>query len=290
MTAHSLLPARRGWLKAAGGVAAGAALSHLGLLSRPARAAGTATVLPIANFLAGQGQSSGQVPPAANFLDWFSRIAQLRNAPTPPVYVATVDYAGLENQAFNNAFGTTIDQINSKVIVQSLTDGSGNVSVRVLLYTMNANTWVIPLTVVDGQFPPDFSQQLITNGVLFGVRPYPNTSVSLAGACLGKSSLDITYITTPNNLFVDLATFATQTPSASLQSVGFHAQATGPLTPYYSSLYGVPQGTLGVCTVSQTGLIATAGTVSNAGKARDNSRVTLDGFPAELIDLHPLGK
>jgi hypothetical protein len=279
MPAHSLLSSRRGWLKAAGGVAVGAAFGGLGLTPSRARAAATVTVLPIGGWLDAQGKSFGQVPPAANFIDWFSRLAQLHNAPTPAPYVATVDYAGLENKAFNNAFGTTIDQTNSKVFVQPLTDGSGNVSVRVLLHTRNANTWVIQLTnVVNGQLPPDFNTQLVSNPVLFGFRPYPNNSVAPSGVCLGDSFLDITYVTTPNNVNVDLVTFLS---SPGLQRAAFRSQATGPLSPYFSSTNGVPLGTQGRCIVSETGLLDTP--------ANTNSRVALDGFPAEVIDLHPLG-
>jgi hypothetical protein len=278
MILHSPLSSRRGWLKTAGGLTAGAAFGGLGLLPNRARAAGAPTVLPIGDWLNAQGKSFGQVPPAANFIDWFSRLAQLHNAPTPAPYVATVDYAGLENKAFNNAFGTTIDQTNSSVFVQPLSDGSGNVSVRVLLHTRNANAWVIQLTnVVNGQLPPDFSNQLVSNPVLFGFRPYPNSSITPTGACLGDSFLDVTYITTPNHVNVDLVTFLS---SPGLQSAAFRAQATGPLSAYFSALIGVPSGTPGRCTVSQTGLLATP--------ANPNSRVALDGFPAEVIDLHPL--
>lgn len=279
--AHSLLPSRRGWLKTAGGVTAAAALGTLGLVSGRARADGAATVLPIDGWLAKQGTAitcnvSCQIPPTPDFVDWFSRISQLHNAPTPPAYAATVDYAGLENTyAFGKAFGTTIDTKNSKVIVQPLTDGSGNVQVRVLLYTQNANTWVIALHVVNGQFDPPFSVQLVNNDVLFGVR---DTSMPLSGACLGHSFLDITYITTPNQLFVDLVTFLT---SPGLQSVNFRSQATGPFTPIYLSTNGLPKSTQGRCTVSQTGLLAIS--------PNSSSRVHLDGFPAEVVDLRPLG-
>ncbi|MGF6261894.1 hypothetical protein OKW49_002822 [Paraburkholderia youngii] len=272
----SLLSSRRGWLKTASGVAAGAALGGLGLLSREASAA---TVYPIDGWLKAQGQFFGQLPPAANFADWFSRLATLHNAPTPPIYLATVDYAGLANQFFN--FGTTIDYQNSQAIVQPLTDGSGNVSVHVLLYTLNANTWVIQLTgVVNGQLPSDFNTQLLTNPELFGVRPV--TGASLSGACLGDSFLDLTYTTTPNSLWVDLLALGLPSgPPPSFQRVGFRSQATGPLTKAYSAQYGVPEGTLGRCTVSQTGLFSNS--------PNSNSRVHLDNFPAEVVDLHPLG-
>ncbi|WP_176380148.1 hypothetical protein [Paraburkholderia youngii] len=280
MHAHSFLSSRRGWLKAVVGVSAGAAIDGFGLLPRGAHAQGTSTVYPIQPWLAAQGQSFGQIPPSANFADWFSRLAPLHNAPMPTPLVATFDYAGLENKAFNNAFGTTIDTTNSKAMVQPLTDGSGNVQVRVLLYTKNANTWVIQLTNLpgNGQLPPDFSTQLVTNKELFGFRPYPSSSVTPTGVCLGDCFLDITYITTANNLWVDLVTFLS---SPGLQRAAFRAQATGPLTPYYSSLYGVPQGTQGRCTVSETGLLDI--------QTNPNSRIALDGFPAEVIDLHPLG-
>jgi hypothetical protein len=185
----------------------------------------------------------------------------------------------LENAKFGNAFGTTIDETNSKVFVTPLNDGSGNVSVRVLLYTKNANTWVIPLTLENGKFPSNFADQLKTNPVLFGFRPYPNGGVTPVGVCLGDSFLDVTYVTTPDNLWVDLVTFLSV---PGLQTARFRANASGPLSPYFSSIHGVPVGTQGICNVSQTGFLVKT--------TNSNSRIALDGFPAEVIDLHPQGQ
>jgi hypothetical protein len=286
MTAHSLLSSRRAWLKAAGGVAAGAALGGLGLPPSRAQAQGTATIYPIDGWLAAQGQSSGQVPPSKNFIDWTNREVALHHAPTPTPLVATIDYAGFEDKAFNYQFGTKIDKTNSLAMVQPLTDGSGNVSVRVQLYTNDANTWVIPLTLTfdaNGNLQPPFNTQLVQNQVLFGFRPYPDSSVPLFGVCLGDSFLDITYIAPPYpNCWIDLETLLP--PAPGLQRVAFRAQATGPLTPTYCDLHGLPRGTQGQCTVSETGLLALAPSTNS------HSRVYLDGFPAEMIDLHPLSQ
>ncbi|SIT51156.1 conserved exported hypothetical protein [Paraburkholderia piptadeniae] len=279
--ARSLLFSRRGWLKTACGVAAGAALGSLGLLSREARAQGSATIYPIDNWLNVQGTAINcsvtcQLPPTPDFVDWNSREVALHNAPTPPIYVATVDYADLENQhVFGGALGTKIDKQNSKVIVQPLSDGSGNVQVRVLLYTQNANTWVIPLHLVDGVVTPSFGAQLLGNDVFFGLR---DASLPLSGACLGNSFLDVTYVTSASKPFVDLVTFLS-TPG--LQTANFRAQATGPFTPIYLSQNGLPSGTRGRCTISETGLLSVT--------SNSHSRVSLDSFPAEVIDLHPVG-
>ena len=286
MTAQSRL-SRRGWLKAAGLVGATAAFGGLSLLPRGVRAAGQATVHDIGEFLAAQGQNkcpplgtACQLPPVPDYVDFTSRFVALQNAPTPVPYVATFDYAGLANQFFfNGSLPTKIDHTNSAVMTQPLSDGS--TSVRVLLYTQQANTWVIKLSPIPSN-QTDFTTQLRTNSVLFGVRPCsvlcPSTPFTASDLALGDSFFDVTYIVPAGSpLMVDLVSFYLGAPAATLQHIGFRAQATGRLTSYFSAA----PGALGRCTVSETALFATS--------AGSGSRVGLDAFPAETIDLRPLG-
>ncbi|PTB18643.1 hypothetical protein C9I57_21780 [Trinickia symbiotica] len=186
-----------------------------------------------------------------------------------------MDYAGLANKYFNNAFGTTFGS-NSTVIEQPLADGTA--LVRVLLYTQQANTWVIRMTgtpTLDTLSLTGYATQLKNNRTLFGRRPQAQ-GVKANGVALGDSFIDILFINTaPGAPLVDLMSLA---PPA-LQFFSYRAQAKGPLT----AAFGVPDGTPGLCTVSQSGLFATS-LVANP-----TSRVALDSFPAELVDLHVVG-
>ena len=101
---------------------------------------------------------------------------------------------------------------------------------------------------------------------------------------LGNVFLDVLFVnTSPGAPLVDLgqltSTSANSSPPPALQFIAFRAVAKGPL----ASTFGVPAGTPGICTVSQSGLYATF-LATNPG-----SRVGLDAFPAELVDLHALG-
>jgi hypothetical protein len=252
------------------------------LTSNKARANGSVTIRPISDFLNVQGTycapdpygGSGcylYVPPAPNFLGFSTRYAGRTSA-----LFGALDYAGLANaycsRAFNinNVFGTTIGA-NSTVIEEPLADGTARV--RVLLYTKHANTWVIKVDLTTDTIP----QIASTQPTLFGLRPpTPPQRLDLSLLAFGDAFYDIVFINTaPGAPLTDLVSLA---PPA-LQFIAFRVQAKGPLT----TAFGVPNGTPGLCTVSESGLIATS-LVTNP-----KSRVSLDAFPAELIDLHVVG-
>ena len=292
MTEQSLLSSRRTILRTAGGIAAGAAISGLGLLnSNPARASGPVKIRPISDFLDVQGTFCAPnpepgggpgcylfVPPAPNF----SGFATVTNGQTTALF-GGLDYAKLADdycsKAFgiNNVFGTSIGA-NSTVLEEPLADGTARV--RVLLYTQHANTWVIRLDLTSDVFP-----QIASKQELFGLRPpAPPQRLDLSRLAFGDSFYDIVFINTaPGAPLVDLIYLAGTAANASppaLQFIAFRAQAKGPLT----TAFGVSAGTPGLCTVSQTGLNATS-LIANP-----KSRVAFDGFPAELVDLHVVGK
>ncbi|MPW22808.1 hypothetical protein GCT13_39925 [Paraburkholderia sp. CNPSo 3157] len=284
MTARSLRSSRRTILRASGGIAAGAAIGGLDLLnSNRARATGSVNIRPISDFLDVQGTfcapnpSGGSgcflfVPPAPNFLGFNTVTTNQTSA-----LFGALDYAGLANaycsKAFNvsNVFGTTIGA-NSTVIEEPLADGTARV--RVLLYTQHANTWVIKLDLTTDTIP----QIANTQPTLFGLRPpAPPQRLDLSRLAFGDSFFDIVFINTaPGAPLVDLISLA---PPA-LQFIAFRARASGPLT----AAFGVPDGTPGSCNINQSGLVATSSV------ANPKSRVALDAFPAELVDLHVVGR
>lgn len=282
MTAHSLSSSRRAILRTAGGIAAGAVIGGLSLLnSNRARASGPVTIRPILDFLNAQGKSCVPnpyglpgcylyVPPAPNFLGFSTRSAGESTG-----LFGAFDYAGLANKTFDNAFGTTIGA-NSMVTEQPLDNGTA--LVRVLLYTEHANAWVIRMTgspLLTDLTAQQYATEVANYPTLFGLRPQ-DAAVNLSGAAFGNSFFDIVFINTaPGAPLVDLISLA---PPA-LQFIAFRAQAKGPLT----AAFGVPDGTPGLCAVSESGLIATSAV------ANPKSRVALDAFPAELVDLHVVG-
>jgi hypothetical protein len=206
------------------------------------------------------------VPPAPNFLGWSTVLADQTEA-----RFAGVDYAGLANTFFGNPFGTTMD---GTVIERPLADGRAEV--RVLLFTENANTWVIKL---EDLLNPnvDVLAQIASKPTLFGHRPQEG-----GGHALGQSSLELKFINSAPGAALPalIQLFNFPETGQQLEFVGFNAQANGPLT----AEFGVPGGTPGRCMIRQTGLAATA------LQAAPNSRVALDGFPAELIVLQRVGR
>jgi hypothetical protein len=247
-------------------------------------------IRPISDFLDVQGTFCAPnpeggpgcylfVPPAPNF----SGFATVTTGQTSALF-GGLDYAKKADdycsKAFGikNVFGTTIGA-NSTVLEEPLADGTARV--RVLLYTQHANTWVIKLDLTTDIFP----QIASTQATLFGLRPpAPPQRLDPSSLAFGDSFYDIVFINTaPGAPLVDLIYLAGTAANASppaLQFIAFRAQAKGPLT----KAFGVPGGTPGLCTVSQSGLIATS-LVANP-----KSRVAFDEFPAELVDLHVVGK
>jgi hypothetical protein len=267
------LSSRRRFLTTASGSVAAASFGGLGLLTLPsASAAGAVQTRPIADFLSTQGTFCVPdgfggcllfVPPAPNFIGWSTIFAGQTH-----VLFAGVDYAGLANTFLGNPFGTTVD---GTVIERPLADGRAEV--RVLLFTENANTWVIDLDLAG-----DVLAQIAGKPTLFGRRPQDG-----GAHALGKSTFEVRFINSaPGAALPDLVQVfnVPDAGPAVLEFVGFTSQANGPLT----AQFGVVEGTPGRCMIRQTGLNATY------LKAGPKSRVALDAYPAELIELRPVGR
>lgn len=233
----------------------------------PTIAAEATSIRPIEDFVNNQGtlcinDGTGRCifPPGDNFVTW--------TAPGQEREIA-VDYAGLWSNRLS--LGTTTD---GKITERPLADGRAEVTV--LLHTKNALTWVTRFDPNIGFNPNDLSTyQFLFQPLLFGHRP--SDILDGKDAALGDSFLKVMFINTePGALIPDLAKLAFfPEQGQELLSITFNGQAVGTLR----DAFGVPDGTPGKADVIETGLIFVA------GRANPASRVALDGFPAEKIDL-----
>jgi hypothetical protein len=193
------------------------------------------------------------VPPQPNVAGW--------SDPKSARFVL-VDYAGLADAVVGGAFGTTMD---GHITELPLSDGRAQVAV--LLHTQNAFTWASDIfTSFPG--PVLFGHELAD--VLTG-----------ADAALGDSFLQLTFTNTaagaPLPDLIQLL-FCPE-PGQQVDVQSFRASANGSLR----AAFGVADGTPGRCEVVQTGLIDVASI------ANDQSRVALDGFPAEKVTIQATG-
>jgi hypothetical protein len=211
---------------------------------------GQTTRRPISDFVQTQGtlcidNGSGGcflfVPPVPNFVGWGDATSSMG---------ISVDYAGLANTCFGNAFGT---KTTGTVTERALADGRAEVTV--LLFTKNALTWVVQ--------PLDFA-----NGpVIFGHRWNASSPCVLDGTppALGNSFLETKFINTaPGDPLPDLLQLIFfPKPGQQLTEYVFQAQATGTLA----------NGESGSVTVAQTA-----------------NPVVRSNVQAAVINLRPTGK
>lgn len=260
---------RRRFLANSGGAAVAAAGSALGVA--PAWAAAPVKMRSFSELLSRQGTycaSDGNggcqlfVPPVPNFLGFSTRFAGRDTA-----LFAGVDYAGLANAYYGGMFGT---QVGGTVMEQALPDGRADV--RVHIFTNRANSWVIELDLKG-----DTNAQIASKPTLFGRRP--NESGPYA---LSQCSMEVRFINSapgaPLPDLLQLINFPDGTGEATF--LGFTSQGSGPL----HAGFGVAEGSPGRCIIRQTGLLGTY------LKAASKSRVGLDAFPAELIQLNAVGR
>jgi len=171
-----------------------------------------------------------------------------------------VDYSGSANSL--KPLGTTVDGSITEVPLDD-----GRAEVVVVLHTRNALAWA---SDISSSFP---------GPTLFGHR----LDEVLAGgdAALADSLLQVTFKNTaPGAPLPDIIQLVNcPDPGQELESISFRARANGTLR----AAFGVADGTAGRLEVTQTGLVAIAGT------ANPNSRVASDAFPAEKIIIQPTG-
>jgi hypothetical protein len=184
------------------------------------------------------------VPPVQNFVGWTD---------TKNFLGASVDYAGLADDAAGGILGTTFSGTVSERTLQD-----GRVVIKVNLRTENALTWIVPFD------PTSTENQFRDNELLFGVR----TADVIDGAVpsLGTSRLVLEFTNPAPGLplpdFNQLL-FAPE-PGQELLSVHFEAHADGTF----------PDGSTGKVHVIEKGIF-------------DNGfhGAVGDGFPVELINL-----
>jgi hypothetical protein len=187
------------------------------------------TQRPISDFLQTQGTfcyPDGKggcllfIPPVPNFEGWGDPVRNL---------AVSVDYAGLANACFGNAFGTTM---SGSITERTLADGRAEDTV--LLFTQNALTWVVN------------SFDFVNGSVVFGHRwntNSPTCTLNGASPALGTSFLHIKFTNTaPGAPLPDLIQLFSP-PASGLIEYTFQANATGPLA----------NGAPGMVTVVQTG-------------------------------------
>jgi hypothetical protein len=219
---------------------------------------------PIEDFLSAQGTfcvDDGEggcflfVPPDPNFLGWNNDLD------SAVILFAGVDYAGLAD-----AYAPGKEpKLSGTVTERPLKDGRAEVTV--ILHTKGANAWVIELDLAG-----DVLAQIAGGPTVFGHRPAD--VLDGAGQALGDSVLHVVFINSaPGAPLPDLIEI-NGTPA--LKYLAFSMRAQGPLT----AEFGVPEGTPGRCTITQTGLFMTQG----GGVALE------DAFPAESIKLQVVGK
>jgi hypothetical protein len=214
---------------------------------------------PIADFLSAQGtyclDLDGMPPPCDLFVPPSPNMIGWTVSPAFQVF-ALLDYAGLANNYLVSQGGTSLGTtISGSINERPLADGRAEVSVT--LRTKKALVWGSDIST---EFPGPLLLGHRVDEVLAGATP-----------ALADSTFRVVFINTaPGAPLPDLIqlNFA-PLPGQEFKFLSIHARGTGPF----------PDGSPGEVVIVQTGVFVTTG-----------MGATADGFPAERIDLHPIGK
>ena len=217
-----------------------------------------ARVRPVSDFTSTQGTTNIFIPPVPDFIGW---------GDNPPHQFASIDYAGLANAWLVSNGGTSLGTtVSGNVVERPLADGRALVSVT--LHTTRANSWVV-------QNPGDFANDPLQ----FGYRAQDLLANPALTPALSESHFNVSFKNTvpgaPLPDLVDAFILGNAAPGQELRSLSFRSSGDGPLR----AAFGVAEGTPGQLVVTQSGLFFTGfhGAVG-------------DAFPAERVDLHPLGQ
>lgn len=218
-----------------------------------------ATQRPLSDFLAAQGSTSIFIPPLPDFIGWANN--------NPQTLFASVDNMGLVSGYLSSHGGPDLGtQVDGTVMERPLADGRAEVTV--VLHTKNALTWVVPLPAND----------LATDPLVMGYRGTDLLANPSLTPALSEANMKVVFKNTaPGAPLPDLVTafiLGNTLPGQELVMLSFRSSGFGPLR----ALAGVPEGTPGRCDVTQTGLFMT-----------HFKGATADGFPAERIDIGPVG-
>ncbi len=217
---------------------------------------------PISDFVNAQGSTNIFIPPLPDFVGWTDNPPNGCNSTA----FASVDYAGLAARWLADNGGPSVGtQVSGSVTERPLPDGRADV--KVILHTTNALSWVIPFPVND----------IATDPTIFGDRATTLLANPSLQPALSESHLQVSFTNTAMGApLPDVVAFllGTVQPGQSLEMLSFRSSGTGPL----HASFGVPEGTPGRLTITQTGLLGHTfkGCVG-------------DAFPAEIINLGVVG-
>lgn len=221
-------------------------------------AAGSAQQLPLSNFLVAQGtQGAGFLPPTPDYLAWTGR-------PPDYLHLGQMDYAGIANTSLVAQGGVSVGtQVSGSFLRRDI--GGGKYEYEVDLHTTNAISFMLP--------NPPTNQA--TDPLLFGAR----VQDILKGAAPALGDCHFRFVWRENvGAFIPDA-FGLLTgvlpDGFELVEISFRGRAAGAL----HATSGFGEGTSGELIISETGLFQTS-----------FKGATADGFPAEVVDLHPIGQ
>jgi hypothetical protein len=222
---------------------------------------------PLSDFINAQGTTMVFTPPAPDQLGFETEFPGVDKEIHPaPVRFALMDYTGLTaNVLLKHGInlGTTV---SGTVLERPLADGSALVTVD--LQTKNALGWAMNLD------PTGPISQFNNNPLLFGYRAQDLIANPALTPALGDVHFHVEFVNTaPGAALPDLVCGCFD-----FDFIFAQASITGPLhAPVW------PEGTPGRLSVAQTGLIKPG--VNNGFKG-----ALVDAFPAESIDLKPIGQ
>jgi hypothetical protein len=215
---------------------------------------------PLADFLSAQGTYCLDLdgPPPSCDLFVPPSPNMIGWAAPPPTYgvFALLDYAGLANNYLVSQGGTSLGTtITGSINERPLADGRAEVSV-----TLHTKKALVLVSDISATFPGPLLLGHRVDEVLAGATP-----------ALANSTFRVVFINTaPGAPLPDLIQLSfAPLPGQEFRFLSIHARGTGPF----------PDGSPGEVVIVQTGIF-----VTTSGGA------TADGFPAERIDLHPIGK
>lgn len=218
---------------------------------------------PLSDFLGAQGSTNLFLPPIPDFVGWSDNPPNGCNS----TEFASVDYAGVAAAWLEANGGPSVGtELSGSVTERPLADGRADV--RVELHTRNAITWVEALPPVDfATDPPTFGYK--ANALLANPSLHPALSASLLQVEFTNPAMGA-----PLPDLVTAFILGGALPGQSLLTLSFRASGSGPL----HANFGVPEGTPGHLTVSQTGLFL------HTFKGCPG-----DAFPAEIVNLGAAG-
>jgi hypothetical protein len=211
---------------------------------------------PLSDFLSAQGTTNLFFPPFPDYIGWANNNPQTR--------FALIDYTGLAAAYLAANGGPSIDtQVTGDVSERALSDGRAEVTVN--LFTTNAIAWAVG--VAD-----------ITGPLLYGYRPADLLTDPSLQPALSRVEMHVVFtndaVGAPLPDLVNAFILGNATAGQSLTTLSFRSSGNGPLR----AAFGVADGTPGRLDVSQSGILHASG-----------QGATADGFPAEVVNIGPVG-